>query len=190
MILITDPTIYSWSITAFAYFYELKGPSTLATFFSHRWPPFCGRPELTRATCGGDSKVSYIPTKFPYSAKFPTLLSGCHMPHEQSLVCSLPNAATKTLCLWRGRATACRSLEPQTAVCLKIMVSTGINIPATKTRPPVAKQSGQCARTLKQNKLWHSLAQSHRSFHASICVHNWTKAARDCSVECKSFYKS
>ena len=23
----------------------------------------------------------------------------------------------KTLCLWRGRATACRTLEPQTAVC-------------------------------------------------------------------------
>ena len=23
----------------------------------------------------------------------------------------------QTLCLWRGRATACRSLEPQTAVC-------------------------------------------------------------------------
>ena len=23
----------------------------------------------------------------------------------------------QTLCLWRGRATACRTLEPQTAVC-------------------------------------------------------------------------
>ena len=54
-----------------------------------------------------------------YSAKFPTLLSGCHKPHEQSLVCSLrtQNAATKTICLWWGRATACRTLEPQTAVC-------------------------------------------------------------------------
>ena len=55
-----------------------------------------------------------------YSAKFPTLLSGCHKPHEQSLVCSIAIvrvAATKTLCLWRGRATACRTLEPQTGVC-------------------------------------------------------------------------
>ena len=69
-----------------------KGPSTLATLFSHRWPRFCGGPEHTRATWGGDSKVSYPPAKFPYSAKFPTILSGCHMPHEQSLVCSLPNA--------------------------------------------------------------------------------------------------
>ena len=53
---------------------------------------FRGGPEHTRATCGGDSKVSYPPAKFPYSAKFPTLLNGCHMPHKQSLVCSLPNA--------------------------------------------------------------------------------------------------
>ena len=74
-------------------------PQCAATLFSHRWPRFCGGPEHTRATCGGDSKVSYPPAKFSYSAKFPTLLSGCHMPHEQSLVCSLPNTATKTLCL-------------------------------------------------------------------------------------------
>ena len=79
-----------------------KGPSTLATLFSHRWLRFCGGPEHTRATCGGDSKVSYH-TEW--------------LPHEQSLVCSLPNAATKTLCLWRGRATVCRTLGPQTAVC-------------------------------------------------------------------------
>ena len=36
-----------------------KGPSTLATFFSHRWPRFCGGPEHTRATCGGDMYVMY-----------------------------------------------------------------------------------------------------------------------------------
>ena len=30
---------------------NLKGPSTLATLFSHRWPRFCGGPEHTRGTC-------------------------------------------------------------------------------------------------------------------------------------------
>ena len=35
------------------------------------------------------------------------------------------NAATKTLCLWRGRATACRTLEPQTAVCLPKLENNG-----------------------------------------------------------------
>ena len=36
-----------------------KGPSTLATLFSHRWPRFCGGPEHTIATCGGDMYVMY-----------------------------------------------------------------------------------------------------------------------------------
>ena len=36
-----------------------KGPSTLATLFNHRWPRFCGGPEHTRATCGGDMYVMY-----------------------------------------------------------------------------------------------------------------------------------
>ena len=132
----------------------LKGPSTLATLFSHRWPRFCGGPEHTRATCGGDSKVSYPPAKFPYSAKFPTLLSGCHMPHEQSLACSLPNAershknalsvAGTSHSLWHTWATNCSVL----AKAWKYWFPTGINIPATKKRPPVAKQSGQRARAL------------------------------------------
>ena len=91
----------------------------LATLFSHRWPRFFGGPEHTRATCGGEWQVSYPTEGRATCGKFPTLLSGCHMQHEQSLVCSLPNAerSHKTLCLWRGRATACRTLEPQTAVC-------------------------------------------------------------------------
>ena len=38
---------------------NIKGPSTLATLFSHRWPRFCGGPEHTRATCGGDMYVMY-----------------------------------------------------------------------------------------------------------------------------------
>ena len=88
------------------YFFSsfLKGPSTLATLFNHMWPRIVADP-------------STLGRHVAATAKFPTLLSGCHMPHEQSLVCSLPTAATKTLCLWRGRATACRTLEPQTAVC-------------------------------------------------------------------------
>ena len=59
-----------------------KDPITLATLFSHRWPRFCGGPEHTRATCGGDMYVMYANAR-----------------------------------LWRGRATACRTLEPQTGVC-------------------------------------------------------------------------
>ena len=58
----------------------------------------------------------------------------------------------QTLCLWRGRATACRTLEPQTAVCspksLKIMVSYGNKYPRHNARPHVVEQSGQCARAL------------------------------------------
>ena len=41
----------------------------------------------------------------------------------------------QTLCLWRGRATACRTLEPQTAVCSPKLENNGflreLNIPAT-----------------------------------------------------------
>ena len=42
-------------------------------------------------------------------------------------------------------------LEPQTAVCSPQFENNGFlreYIPATKTRPPVAKLSGQCARAL------------------------------------------
>ena len=42
-------------------------------------------------------------------------------------------------------ATNCSVL----AEAWKYWFPTGINIPATKTRPPVAKQCGQCARALK-----------------------------------------
>ena len=59
-----------------------KGPSTLATLFSHMWPRIVADPStlgrLVAATC---------------------------------MLCM------QTLSLWRGRATACRTLEPQTAVC-------------------------------------------------------------------------
>ena len=51
-----------------------------------------------------------------------------------------------------GRATACRTLEPQTAVCSPKLENngfpTGINIPATMRGPHVVEQSGQCARAL------------------------------------------
>ena len=62
----------------------------------------------------------------------------------------------QTLCLWRGRATACRTLEPQTAVCSpklenqKIMDSYGNKYPRYNARPHVVEQSGQCARALNK----------------------------------------
>ena len=65
----------------------------------------------------------------------------------------------QTLCLWRGRATACGTLEPQPVAHLshklqcarqswKIMVSYGNKYPRHNARPHVVEQSGQCARTL------------------------------------------
>ena len=89
--------------------------------------------------------------KFPYSAKFPTLLSGCHKPHEQSLVCSLRTQPQKR--------AVCGGDEPQPVAhlshklqcarqSLKIMVSYGNKYPRHNARPHVAKQSGQCARAL------------------------------------------
>ena len=115
---------------------HFNGPSTLATLFSHSWLRFCGGPEHTRATCGGDSKVSYPPAKFPYSAKFPTLLSGCHMPHEQSLVCSERRTQPQ-------KRSVCGGDEPQPVAhlshklecvrqSLKIMVSYGNKYPLHK----------------------------------------------------------
>ena len=59
-----------------------KGPSTLATLFSHMWPRIVADPSTL----------------------------GRHVV----ATCML---CMQTLCLWRGRATVCRTLEPQTAVC-------------------------------------------------------------------------
>ena len=59
-----------------------KGPSTLATLFSHMWPRIVADPSTL----------------------------GRHV----AATCML---CMQTFCLWRGRATACRTLEPQTAVC-------------------------------------------------------------------------
>ena len=51
----------------------------------------------------------------------------------------------QTLCLWRGRATACRTLEPQTAVCSPKLENNGFH----NARPHVVEQIGQCARALR-----------------------------------------
>ena len=47
---------------------------------------------LGRHVAASAWQVSYPTEGRATCGKFPTLLSGCHMPHEQSLVCSLPNA--------------------------------------------------------------------------------------------------
>ena len=75
----------------------------------------------------------------------------------------------QTLCLWRGRATACRTLEQQPVAhlshklqcarqSLKIMVSYGNKYPRHNARPLVAKQSGQCARALSVVQWQSSMA--------------------------------
>ena len=62
----------------------------------------------------------------------------------------------QTLCLWRGRATACRTLEPQLQCArqsLKIMVSYGNKYPRHNAQPHVVEQSGQCARALREERV-------------------------------------
>ena len=44
----------------------------------------------------------------------PHVAAHCGGPEHTRATCML---CMQTLCLWRGRATACRTLEPQTAVC-------------------------------------------------------------------------
>ena len=46
----------------------------------------------------------------------------CGGPEHTRATCML---CMQTLCLWRGRATACRTLEPQTAVCLLKLENNG-----------------------------------------------------------------
>ena len=70
-----------------------KGPSTLATsFLATSGRVFVADP----STLGRHVAVT---------AKFRTLLSGCHMPHEQSLVCSLRTQPQKR--------SVCGGDEPQ-----------------------------------------------------------------------------
>ena len=75
------------------------------------------------------------------------------LPHATRTIASVLVAERRTL---PQKRSVCGGDEPQPVAhlshklqcarqSLKIM---GINIPATKTRPPVAKQSGQCARAL------------------------------------------
>ena len=44
----------------------------------------------------------------------PHVAAHCGRPEHTRATCML---CMQTLCLWRGRATACRTLEPQKAVC-------------------------------------------------------------------------
>ena len=105
---------------------ESKGPSTLATLFSHRWPRFCGGNIYSRrkplfssfgehtAVCGSSVRQAVARPR-----------------HRQSVFV----AACYFLIIFFYVAATCRP---------SVLGS------ATKTRPPVAKQSGQCARALKE----------------------------------------
>ena len=97
---------------------QFKGPSTLATLFSHRWPRFCG----------GDI----------YSRRKPLFSSfGDHTAVYGS---SVRQAVARP----RHRQSVCIHNVHVAATCRPSVFGS-----ATKTRPPVAKQSGQCARALK-----------------------------------------
>ena len=68
----------------------------------------------------------------------------------------------QTLCLWRGRATACRTLSHKLQCAhqsLKIMVSYGNKYPRHNARPHVVEQSGQCARALRDKHLIISISK-------------------------------
>ena len=114
-----------------------KGPSTLATLFSHRWPRFCGGPEHTRATCGGDSKISYPPAVSVLSkVSYPTEW----LPHATRTIASVLAAERRTQ---PQKRSVCGGDEPQPVAhlshklqcarqSLKIMVSCGNKYPRHK----------------------------------------------------------
>ena len=95
-----------------------KGPSTLATLFSHRWPRFCG----------GDI----------YSRRKPLFSSF----GEHTAVCG--SSVRQAVARPHHRQSVCIHNIHVAATCRPSVLGS-----ATKTRPPVAKQSGQCARALK-----------------------------------------
>ena len=94
-----------------------KGPSTLATLFSHRWPRFCG----------GDiySRRKQLFSSFG----------------EHTAVCG--SSVRQAVARHRHRQSVCIHNIHVAATCRPSVLGS-----ATKTRPPVAKQSGQCARAL------------------------------------------
>ena len=94
-----------------------KGPSTLATLFSHRWPRFCGGDIYTR--------------RKPLFSSF-----GKH-----TAVCG--SSVRQVVARPRHRQIVCIHNIHVAATCRPSVLGS-----ATKTRPPVAKQSGQCARAL------------------------------------------
>ena len=95
----------------------VKGPSTLATLFSHRW----------RSFCGGDI----------YSRRKPLFSSF----GEHTAVCG--SSVRQAVARPRHRQSVCIHNIHVAATCRPSVLGS-----ATKTRPPVAKQSGQCARAL------------------------------------------
>ena len=108
-----------------------KGPSTLATLFSHRWPRFCGGVIYSRrkplfssfgehtAVCGSSVRQAVARPRHRQSV----FVAACHF-----LIIIFYVAAT------------CRPSVPASA---------------TKTRPPVATQSGQCAHALNLVFTWN-----------------------------------
>ena len=103
------------------------GPSTQATLFSHRWPRFCGEDIYSR--------------RKPLFSSF----------GEHTAVCgsSVRQAVARPRHRQSVFVVACHFLIIifyVAATCRPSVLGS-----ATKTRPPVAKQSGQCARALLFN---------------------------------------
>ena len=93
--------------------------ATLATLFSHMWPRFCG----------GDI----------YSRRKPLFSSF----GEHTAVCGSSVRQAVARPRHRERFCGCVPFSNNNFLCRPSVLGS-----ATKTRPPVAKQSGQCARAL------------------------------------------
>ena len=120
----------------------IKGPSTLATLLSNRWPRFCGRDIYSRrkplfssfgehtAVCG--SSVRQAVARPATDRAFLWLRFAYGSEHTSDCSCSMWQPLSRV-----GNIAAAATCGPS------VLVS------ATKTRPPVAKQSGKCVRALK-----------------------------------------
>ena len=156
--------------------------------FSHRWPHFCGGSEHTRATCGGDSKVSYPPAKFPYSAKFPIYPTEW-LPHATRTIASVLAAERRTQ---PQKRSVCGGDGPQPVAhlshklqcvrqSLKIMVSYGNKCPRQKKRGHL--WLNKVASVLGPLGCPHTESSFARSWQAGFGKHGNTLRARACLLQ-------
>ena len=125
------------------YISRIKGPSTLATLFSHMWPRLGG----------GDI----------YSRRKPLFSSF----GEHTAVCG--SSVRQAVVRPHHRQSICIHNIHVAATCRPSVLGS-----ATKTRPPVAKQSGQCARALKVWKWYFQMVRKWSGNGLLKMVRKWS----------------